>query len=248
MAVGALLPYAWDERKHWIGALSRLMSRTTHVGAETHLKHGPGGIFDIRESRNVSSVTDHGVGDASVNFSSPSHGVRIQSMPEAASVPPPRQLTPDQKDRKLRALTKIRDQVRTLHPFINRAERLSSGAWNAFATGAGLEYSEGLRTFRDEFDAATRELDTLRDQSPEYEDAVAATRMPDREIWIRDIGDHLVTSQALFTYLKDGAPNDVFVRLASEDASAFATFVGDYIRWHGFTRTSLDHLCREVAA
>ena len=71
--------------------------------------------------------------------------------------------------------------------------------------------------------------------------------MPNRERWIRGIGDHLVTSQALFTYLKEGAPNDVFVRFASEGSIPFAEFVSDYIRWHGFACANLDHLCRQVA-
>jgi hypothetical protein len=156
--------------------------------------------------------------------------------------------SPDQKDRKIRALDKLRTQARKMHYLINRAERLSSGAWNAFVGGKGLEYSNELRAFRDEFETEARELNSLRDQFPEYDDAIAATRMPDEPKWIRDIGDHLVISQALFNYLKEGTPNDVFVRLASEDAEAFSQFVQGFIRWHNNARACLDQLCREVAA
>lgn len=71
--------------------------------------------------------------------------------------------------------------------------------------------------------------------------------MLDREVWVRTIGDHLVTSQMLFTHLREGTPNNVFVHLASEQAEPFSKFVIDYTHWHNNARARLDQLCREVA-
>ena len=160
----------------------------------------------------------------------------------------PRVLSQEQRDRKLRALDKLREQVRKMQPLINRAERLGSpSAWNAFSTRKHADYNIDLLDFKGDFDRETRTLNAIRDQFPEYEDAMQSTFMPDREKWIGHVGDHLVTSQALFTYLKPETTADVFQRLASEDAEKFSKFVRSYIDWHNHARVSLDHLCREVA-
>ena len=108
-----------------------------------------------------------------------------------APAEPPRQ-TQDQKDRKLRALDKVRAQILEMQPLINLGEKTQWGAWNSFATSNERDYLLDLQKFRDDLDAGIRKLNELRDQSAEYDDIVSGTRLPDWESWVQAASQHLV--------------------------------------------------------
>lgn len=166
-ALTAFLLYAWEERLRWLGSLGRGWKKlvspwnpqdpivTVNRSATVPVSPGPlmRGTLDEILQHHKSGVSGERRPPVLGGPATPFTGV---VEPSLASLPRP--LTPSQKDRKLGALDKLRSQVRKMQPLINRAERLKSGAWNAYAEGKGFEYSSDLLDFADQFNDETRKL------------------------------------------------------------------------------------------
>jgi len=157
-----------------------------------------------------------------------------------------RSLSPEQRERKLRVLDKLRAHLLVMQPLIREGERLQWGAWNAFHTGHGVEYHHDLKEFRDELDKQARALNAMRDQHSEYDDIITATVMPNWETWVQAASAHFILMQALSNYLDLKTPQDPFSHIVRHSSETLHAAVIDYIRWHNDVRTRLDQMCREM--